>query len=60
MRRTQVYGFARWLKELSSVAHLDGYRYNLVENTGQDCWRYYFDGDYTPSEALMEDRMHAD
>ena len=56
----QIFTFERWLKELSSIAFLNGYTYNLVESSGEDCWRDYFDDDYSPAEALIEDHSHAD
>jgi hypothetical protein len=55
----QKFTFEQWCKELSRIAFLMGYTYDLVENTGPDCWRDYFNEDSTPADALAEDHRHA-
>jgi hypothetical protein len=57
-RRTKSNGstWEEWWQQLIKVGHL--YSYN-IEATGQECWRVYFDDDYSPPEALREDLSSA-
>jgi len=51
--------FAQWLAGLDHAALTAGFRRRLVADTGEECWQDYFDGGYTPFEALVEDLGHA-
>jgi hypothetical protein len=45
-----------WWDRLCIVGHTFSYN---IEATGQECWRVYFDDDYTPLEAFQEDLSNA-
>lgn len=47
--------FDDWLKELDAEAERLANVKNLSTKTGRDCWRTYFDDDYSPADALVED-----
>ena len=50
--------FQKWLDELDEVAaKFDAP--NLVEQTGAECWKCFFDDGYSPEDALREDWLNA-
>ena len=47
-----------WLEELDRVGREIGYHSGepmLHEQTGRECWMNYYNDDYSPREALIED-----
>jgi hypothetical protein len=56
----QAMPFPRWLAvidQLKSPIYGDK---GIIEQTGAECWRCYYDDGYTPEDALAEDLSHAD
>ena len=52
--------FEEWCKQLDAVVmsyHPDTPSY--TKDTGEDCWRGYYDDGYTPEEAYREDCSNA-
>jgi hypothetical protein len=47
--------FRAWLEKLINYANECGFKGNIVEQTGEDCWLGYYEDDYTPEEAYTED-----
>jgi hypothetical protein len=47
--------YEKWLEQLNFVARIRGYRTGLTH----DSWRTYYEDDYTPHEALIEDESNA-
>jgi hypothetical protein len=59
-RKTKTnFTFWQWLGFLDGAALTCGWKYRIVEQTGDECWRDYYDDGYTPLEALTEDCRHA-
>lgn len=53
--------FEVWLEELNRVARVKyGASTNLSDDTGESCWRDFYDDNYTPDEAIIEDMSNAD
>lgn len=58
MTETQDLTFDEWLERLEAEdakrqPSNSGWR--LVEQTGRECWRAYYDDGYSPLAALLED-----
>lgn len=53
------YSFEQWLGFLDHAALSIGFRRRLVQDTGTECWRDYYDHGYTAKAALMEDLSYA-
>ncbi len=51
--------FEQWLEALDAAALTAGFKGRIVKDTGDDCWRDYYDDGYTPRAALAEDLHHA-
>ena len=47
--------FDEWLVELDALCEKYGGGKGMVEQTGRECWRTYYDDDYSPDDALRED-----
>ena len=59
-RKTNAnFTFEQWLAFLDGAALSGGWKYRIAEQTGDECWRDYYDYGYTPLEALTEDCSHA-
>lgn len=61
MTDTQTLTFDQWLERLEEenakrTPADSGWR--LVEQTGRECWRAYYEDGYSPLEALLEDWSH--
>ena len=63
----QTITFEEWCKALDEHhEHLrqteDGFEGygagSLIEQTGAECWRSYYDDDFSPEDALSEDRSY--
>lgn len=51
--------FQDWLKKLDKVAVRNGYSTSSIsKETGEECWRGYFDDGSSPEEALNEDASY--
>lgn len=51
--------FEQWLGFLDGAALTCRWKYRIAEQTGEECWKDYYDDGYTPLEALTEDFGHA-
>lgn len=52
--------FDEWLALLDGHATvLGGYKGSMVEQTGKDCWREFYNDGYTPYDAYVEDLRSA-
>ena len=51
--------FEQWLGFLDGAALTCRWKYRIAEQTGEECWKGYYDDGYTPLEALTEDFGHA-
>lgn len=65
----QLMTFEEWCKALD--AHHEDLRKteegfegygpgSVIDKTGAECWRTYFDDDFSPRDALSEDRSYWD
>jgi hypothetical protein len=50
--------FEDWCASLNRWSAKYGYSGGIVQQTGADCWRDYYDEGYTPDEALREDKRN--
>ena len=53
--------FDEWLLELDKVTHEYGHspESSYSKETGQECWREYYEDGYSPEEAYREDISNA-
>ncbi len=57
--------FKEWFEKLKKVAsehpipEVREFYVGCVNDDNADCWTDYFEGDYTPEEALAEDLTYA-
>ena len=61
MATNLTHDFEAWLIELDAEYEFrngDQTGRPLVEQTGEECWRDYYDDGYTPAAALIEDFSH--
>ncbi len=49
------YSFEQWLGFLDQVYLTWRWKARVAQQTGQECWRDYYDDGYTPEEAARED-----
>lgn len=49
------YSFKDWLHFLDGAVLTAGWKYRIVQETGEECWLDYYECGYTPLEALLED-----
>lgn len=55
--------FDKWLTDLRAVIIADtayGAPADYIEQTGRDCWRDYYEDDFTPEDAWASDKSHAE
>lgn len=49
------YSFEQWLSLLDHAFLSIGARRRIVQDTGADCWRHYYDDGYTVHDTMLED-----
>lgn len=47
--------FAEWCDELNRLSKEVGWMGDLIEQTGEDCWREYYEDGVSPKDALNEE-----
>ena len=48
--------FDEWCDELDRISvEIHEFIYPVTEGTGRECWRIYYDNNYSPNEAIVED-----
>lgn len=54
MKKSDGVSFQEWSKKLDAYAVSVGFFENMVQETGEDCWRESFEDDMMPEEAFIE------
>lgn len=56
VRKTNKHlSFEQWLDALDAAALTIGFKGRIVKDTGDDCWRDYYEHGITPRQALSDD-----
>lgn len=53
------YSFTQWLGFLDLEFLTTRCSFRVVKQTGEDCWRRFYDDGMTPGEAITEDESNA-
>ncbi len=48
------YSFKQWLAFLDHAALTAGFNLRISKDTGDECWREYYEDGYTPFDALED------
>ena len=49
------FSFENWLGFVDSIYLTLGFPYRVVEQTGADCWRDFYESGYSAYDAVIED-----